>query len=496
MAKRRNGGVHVFKQKDFELKPTNRVLLVFWCKGDENDSDVIRSVLEMSGNQAAEYLSEIMDNYESRHRKYRDVIVRNYQKIVRLRSDENLIPDFLEYDKKLLIGAMFTKEISFENVATFNHSMVPHPDQSSLRDGELRVIVSQRSMGEGQFSTISFVQAIIDSECLIRMENSTLEEEFSSRYATVPSPLMVTRNDLVTAAVNLAVYSEIKYLISIMPDELKCDELEFHFYKLGMQVQLTRSQKEALDLIRLSLEDSYTTEFDSETSLTERVLFPSAPYEAGGMEDARFVRFVHDEGQVTYFATYNAYDGRDAVPSLIETTDFVRFTISKLHGPEIMNKGFALFPEKINGRYAMISRKDGRNIYIMFSYDLYRWGGSALLLQPQWPGIVHMGNCGSPIRTDDGWLLITHDVAWKREYTISAALLDLNDPTKIIGRLPCPLIVAQDEEREGLVPNVVYSCGSLVHNGYLCIPYAVSDSFSRYAKVNLRMVLDTLKQKK
>ncbi len=198
--------------------------------------------------------------------------------------------------------------------------------------------------------------------------------------------------------------------------------------------------------------------------MSERIIFPVVPAERNGVEDARFVEFRDDDGCVTYYATYTAYDGVAIRPQLLETVDFLRFKVSALHGPAIRNKGLALFPRKINGRYAMLGRQDNENLFLMFSDDLYRWDAAEILLEPAYPWeIVQIGNCGSPIETEAGWLVLTHGVGPMRQYAIGACLLDLHNPGRVIGRLHEPLLSPDASEREGYVPNVVYSCGGLVH---------------------------------
>ena len=234
--------------------------------------------------------------------------------------------------------------------------------------------------------------------------------------------------------------------------------------------------------------------FSVDTSISERVIFPIADTEIKGIEDARFVKFTDDNGEITYYATYSAYDGMVVMPKLLLTKDFYHFKVRPIHGEVAQNKGMALFPRKINGKYAMLCRSDGMNNYIAFSDDLTIWRKAELLQEPMFAwDFVQIGNCGSPIETPAGWLVITHGVGPVREYSIGATLLDINDPCKEIGRLKTPLLSPNEKEREGYVPNVVYSCGSMIHNEHLVIPYAMSDYASTYATVNLEELLEALK---
>ena len=229
---------------------------------------------------------------------------------------------------------------------------------------------------------------------------------------------------------------------------------------------------------------NYEVFYPADQPLTERVIFPVAPNESNGIEDARFVRFVEKDGTPSYIATYTAYDGRVTIPQLLETSDFLRFRISTLNGPGVQNKGMALFPRRINGHYAMISRQDGENLYLMYSDDLHFWYTKKPLLKPTYPWeFVQIGNCGSPIETEAGWLVISHGVGPMRKYSIGAFLLDLDDPSRVLARLTEPLLSPDETEREGYVPNVVYSCGALIHAGLLILPYAMSDSATSFATV-------------
>ncbi len=237
----------------------------------------------------------------------------------------------------------------------------------------------------------------------------------------------------------------------------------------------------------------YEIIYSKEIPLSERIIFPYSPAESNGVEDARFVQFYDESGTMRYYATYTAYDGKKIQSQLLETVDFLRFKVSKFSGPEVKNKGMALFPRKVNGKYVMLSRQDNENNFIMYSDDLYFWNSKQLLCEPSFSWeLVQIGNCGSPIETQLGWLVLTHGVGPVRTYSIGAMLLDLNDPGRVIGRLKEPLISADEDEREGYVPNVVYTCGSIVKNDELIIPYAVSDYAGSFAKVKLAELLNEL----
>jgi predicted GH43/DUF377 family glycosyl hydrolase len=248
-----------------------------------------------------------------------------------------------------------------------------------------------------------------------------------------------------------------------------------------------------LECIQWLADSNYEIRFSSKLGMSERIIFPVSANESNGIEDARFVRFTEDDGSIMYYATYTAYNGRAILPQFIETEDFLHFRVLTLNGGAVQNKGMALFPRRIDGRYAMLSRQDDENLFIMFSDNPHFWNDAQILMRPAevWES-VKVGNCGSPIETEAGWLVITHGVGPMRKYCIGAALLDLHDPTKLIGRLREPLLSAEGNEREGYVPNVVYSCGSLLHDGKIILPYAMSDIATAIVSVSLNEILAEL----
>jgi len=281
------------------------------------------------------------------------------------------------------------------------------------------------------------------------------------------------------------------------------DQLDdsFTINELRRVLPAERKHAEAVDAaadraargILLLAESNYEVRFAKGQPVSQRVIFPSSPSQSNGIEDARFVRFVNDDGSFTYYATYTAYDGKIILPQLLETADFLHFKFITLNGPAVQNKGMALFPRKIDGHYAMISRQDDENILIMFSDNIHFWSEPKLLLSPAEPWeFIKMGNCGSPIETDAGWLVLSHGVGAMRKYCIGAFLLDLKDPTRVIGRLREPLLAPNEAEREGYVPNVVYTCGALLHGRELVVPYAMSDSATSFATVSLDKLLRTM----
>jgi predicted GH43/DUF377 family glycosyl hydrolase len=331
--------------------------------------------------------------------------------------------------QRQLIGAYFLNEYSFEASALFNPSIVPHPDQSDAPKGGLRFILSLRAVGEGHVSSLTFRAGTIAAD-------GSLTVDPTARLASSP---------------------RISRRVS-GPDG---------------------------DLIELS--------FNPEEDLSERIIFPVTESQSNGIEDARFVEFS-DQGRKTYYATYTAYSGRAIRSELIETSDFLSFRMSPLKGTASRNKGMALFPRRIGGKYAMIARQDNENLYLIYSDDLSTWDGGQAILKPEFPWeFVQIGNCGSPIELDDGWLLLTHGVGPVRKYSIGAALLDKNDPSKVLARSREPLLRPEPSEREGYVPNVVYTCGAMRHNDQIILPYAVSDTFSNFATIRISALMQAMK---
>jgi predicted GH43/DUF377 family glycosyl hydrolase len=435
-----------------------------------------------------EILEAVLRDFSDRHQDLENTLLRHFKKI------EDLIdnPEHLTQEQKLLVGAFFTKEYSIESVAFFNPSIVPHPNQEGLVKGSLRVIFSFRAVGEGHISSLTFRSAVLD------MKNNLILGPVSPFLETPEVALNPT-------------YKKDLFLI-ILKEELECNDIIyqlfdalpdiFQFYELKKRIEEfmidqvpISERRETIEMIYWVARSNFVQSFRPQSRLSERVIFPTGRNESNGIEDARFVHFFDDDGEERYFATYTAYNGRNTLPMLLETGDFLKFKVLTLNGKAARDKGMALFPRKINGKYAMISRQDGENLFLMYSDHIHFWEKMQMIETPEQPWeFVQIGNCGSPLETEKGWLLLTHGVGAMRKYCIGALLMDLEDPSKIIGKLKEPLIMPNEYEREGYVPNVVYSCGALIHNGSVIIPYAVSDTTSGIATVDLSVLLDRLLQ--
>jgi len=379
----------------------------------------------------------------------------------------------LTHERRLLVGAYFTHEYSVEGAALFNPSMVPAPDQTGLLPGQQRFVMSVRAVGEGHISSIEFRSGVIDATGLaFEVPSTTL---VTGRRAPMPR---YDRERFRAKLVELGAGNELAWaVLNRLAPQFTSAELEQSLGRLETEGPAHVISYETLKIIRVLAASSYVTSFPASSRLEERVLFPAGPNETHGMEDARFVRFVEQDGAATYYATYTAYDGFQILPQLIQTDDFLSFSISTLNGFAAQNKGMALFPRKVGGRYVMLSRKDRENLHLATSDDVHFWDDVTELDRPSAPWqLLQIGNCGSPIETEAGWLVLTHGVGAMRRYGIGALLLDLEDPRRVIGRLPEPLLLPDGSEREGYVPNVVYSCGALAHGQQLVLPYGFADA--------------------
>ena len=471
------------------LKPDpSRVLFrPFNPMGEERPLRILSRVLSLAETEVVTLLAQVLAEFKTRHQRLHDYFLVRYEFVRRLLPTDQPLSD----ERKLLIGAYFTHEYSLEAAALFNPSIVQHPDQSGLADGSLRFVLSLRATGEGHISSITFRTGTIDAQGKIVMDTP-------SRYVTTPDhipPTSYNKGIFWHQLQELGIADNIaETILKTLHDSFTVDELgqEILYLRRYAHHRNTEFDRTASRLLNLA-KSNYEVVYSPDQPLTERVIFPNAPSESNGIEDARFVRFVEDNGVATYVATYTAYDGRVTIPQLLETDDFLRFRICTLNGPEVQNKGMALFPRRIRGQYVMLSRQDAENLYLMYSDDLHFWHTKVPLLKPTYSWeFLQVGNCGSPIETEAGWLVISHGVGPMRKYSIGAFLLDLNDPSRVIGRLALPLLSPDESEREGYVPNVVYSCGSLVHAGQLILPYAMSDTSSSFATVPLSELLKAM----
>jgi predicted GH43/DUF377 family glycosyl hydrolase len=449
---------------------------------------IVSRIASLSESEVRATLSGTEDRFAARHVDLRSEFEANFAAVSKLVPQ----PGGLSRERKLLVGAYFTHEYSIESAALSNPSIVPAPDQEGLAPGEQRFVLSLRAIGEGHISSIQFRSGVVDAR-------GRIELEAPSRYARTAChrPPVYEKDIFISKLRELRVYNDITAtVLAALPDRFSLDQLETVILEVDQQHSPqpdAESVAQATRTIHWLASSNYESSFAPDSKLSERVLFPAGPTESNGMEDARFVRFTRDDGIVTYFATYTAYDGYQPLPQLIETADFLSFRIATLNGPSATNKGIALFPRMIDGRYAALSRLDNENNFLMSSDNVRFWHQSEVIQTPKRPWeITQLGNCGSPLETEAGWLVITHGVGPMRQYAIGAILLDKQDPARVIGHLAEPLLEPADDERDGYVPNVVYSCGSMIAGELLVLPYGFSDVGTRIATVRLEDLLTAL----
>jgi predicted GH43/DUF377 family glycosyl hydrolase len=477
------------ERSDVTLRPDPARVLIrpFFPTNEQRVRRICQLVLELTEKQARSLLEQVLAEFGDRHLKIREFLSRRYEQIRQYSAEQVHISK----DRQLLLAAYFTHEYSLEAAALFNPSIVPHPDQSELPPGSLRFILSLRATGEGHISSVTFRTGFLHAAGEIAINEPT-------RYNLEPdqAPNAAYEKNLFERKLQeLGLTGDFsRRVLQNLGESFTLDQLRAALSEVVEQDRARDQETEAAARKTLVLAQSnYEVQFPSDSRLSERVLFPVTPSQSNGIEDARFVRFQNDDGSYTYYATYTAYDGKLILPQFIETADFLHFKFITLNGPAVQNKGMALFPRKINGRYVMLGRQDYENIYVMFSDHLHFWHDAQPVLKPSFPWeFIQIGNCGSPIETEAGWLVLSHGVGPMRKYCLGAFLLDLENPTQVIGRLAEPLLKANESEREGYVPNVVYSCGSLLQDRRLVIPYAMSDYATTFATVSLDEVLDRM----
>ena len=464
----------------------SRVLLrPFRPTTDEISRRVVARVMALPEAEVFRLLNQVLGEFADRHEHVVDFFLERYEQVKHhLEPVDQTLPSS---ERQLLIGAYFTHEYSPESAALFNPSIVPHPDQTGVPTGALRFILSLRATGEGHISSITFRQGKIRTHNRITM---TPPVPFVTEPERVPN-VAYTKGLFMHKLEEAGVQNDFcKRVLSQLHDDFTLKELHAVLAASGLTDTSDATAAWAARGILLLAESNYEVDFAPDSKISQRVLFPSAPSQSNGIEDARFVRFQNDDGTFTHYATYTAYDGKITLPQLLETPDFVHFKFSTLNGPAVQNKGMALFPRRVNGQFVMLSRQDDENILIMFSNNIHFWAAPKILLAPARPWeFIKLGNCGSPIEIEAGWLVLSHGVGAMRKYCIGAFLLDLNDPTRVIRRLHEPFLCPNEAEREGYVPNVVYTCGALLHGRELIIPYAMSDSATSFATVSLDELL-------
>jgi len=439
---------------------------------------LMQRIMAIPEAQVEPLLAHTLATYAARHRDFEALLAHHFALVA-----HHIPPVPVSRQRMLLIGSFFTHEYSVEGAALFNPSMVAAPDQGGLRAGEQRFVMSLRATGEGHISSIEFRSGVVDGASNVVLDAPGFP--LVTGHRTPPSHYV--KREFQLKLTELGGANELSSsVLERLPSHFTGAELENSLAWLEQNGPPPAISFETTKIMRVLAASSYLTRFPSDSQLSERVLFPAGPHETNGMEDARFVRFADDDGTSRYYATYTAFDGFEIVPQLIETEDFTVFAVSTLQGVAAQNKGMALFPRRIRGNYVMLSRRDRENLHLSISSDVRHWSEIFDLHQPSEPWeLLQIGNCGSPIETAEGWLVLTHGVGPMRQYVLGALLLDLDDPRRVVGRLREPLMSPDHTEREGYVPNVLYSCGGMRHQDDLILPYGYSDAAIGIAMVSI-----------
>ena len=470
-----------------EPDPRRTIARFFSPGGDPRAKGIIERVVRLPEAEALQLLERIETDFGKKHRDIRAVFLEHYEAVRSLMPETEAVSEA----RQLLIGAYFTMEYSVEAAALFNPSMVPARNQDGLPEGSTRFAMSLRATGEGHVSSIVFLRGLIDKDCNISIdERSPFIRPL--KMTIQPRRHEVWRQSLIAAG---ALSKSAAKILAGLGDGFTVEELRQALEKARNGFESASEYEETRENLLAVAHGNYDLEVPKDGNWSEVVIFPTSQNESRGIEDARMVRFVDDDNSFRYYATYTAFNGFRIFPQLSEHDGGPILKIRTLMGTGARNKGLALFPRKIDGNYVMLARLDGENLFLMRSKDIRFWESPTLLKAPKfyWE-LVQVGNCGSPMETEDGWLVLTHGVGAMRQYCIGAVLLDLEDPSKVIGQTREPLLVPTADEASGYVPNVVYSCGGLIHNDLVVIPYAMSDRVSGFATVELKSLLKAIKE--
>ena len=486
------GGSPVVRDTGIRLHPDpERVVQQLFVAGQEvvgggesRATGVVGRVLALDEREVRAQLDELQERFAHRHHDLLATFGNHADRIAnRLDPEADLSPE-----RWLLLGATFTHEYAIEGAALCNPSIVAHPHQSSAADGGLRFVMSTRAIGEGHRSSIGFRTGEVDG-----LGNVTVDDAGPAPVVAATQPAVFDRAEFaghVRAAGGAS--DSAAYVLAHLDETFTGDELEAQLAILAGQQDTRHDAPEVTTALRAIADRSYAAHFPADLELSERVLAPAMAAESNGLEDARFVRFVDDDGRVELCATYTAFDGESISQQLLRTTDLEAFTSSPLTGPAAANKGLALFPRRVGGRFVALSRADRETNAVAFSDSLLHWGDVTVIQEPSRPWeVVQLGNCGSPIETPRGWVVLTHAVGPMRTYSIGAMLLDLDDPTTVLGTLPEPLLTPGRDEG-GYVPNVVYSCGALLHGDTIVLPHGIADSSIGVVTVSCSDLLDCM----
>jgi predicted GH43/DUF377 family glycosyl hydrolase len=479
---------------DVKLRPDpRRVIARLFVPGEElpegasRGRSVIDRIQELDDATVSACMAGILAGFAGRHRDLEAILHKHFQVAAHGRPEIARLPEA----HQLLVGAYFTMEYAVESAALFNPSMVAHPDQTGLAPGQLRFVMSVRAVGEGHLSSVEFRTGILGPG-----SGLVIDEPDRTLVTGVHTPGVYHRELFQARLADLgADRATVELVLGSLPDRFDLARLRGALSAQRAYLRDRQSALRAIEQINQVADANYTVTFPPDSPIGQRVLWPGSSVESHGMEDVRLVRFVGDDGESSYYGTYTAYDGDRIAPQLFTTTDFAAFEVGQLAGPAARNKGMAMFPRRLAGRYLALSRWDRENVSLCMSDDAQVWHHAETLQTPREPWqLVQLGNCGSPIDTGDGWLVLTHGVGPMRTYSIGVMLLDHDNPAQVRAALRAPLLAADNEERDGYVPNVVYSCGALLHGDTLTVPYGISDAAIGFAQVDLPTLLHRMRQ--
>ena len=470
------------------LPDCRRTITRFFWPGQHRAIKIVHRVKALGDRQITTLLEEVIEQFSDVNPGLEEILLAHYERAVRLAE--------IGYDKdletRMLIGAYFSMEYAFESAALFNPSMVLCYDQDNVPAGHVRFLMSLRTIGEGHISSITFRQGLVAPDGDVTVNPSSLcvrqlRRKENRDFRKVPFVEKIQQLNCNGP--------EVDALMALLPDPFTHLQLQQKMEFMEHKIE-TSAAKEHFEMIQWLSHADYRIELEESLHVEDMVLFPISETESMGMEDMRLVHFIDEDGSFAYYGTYTAFNGRQILPQIMEVRHRDHADILTLHGQYAQNKGIALFPRRIDGRYAAIGRIDGENLYLLKTDRVDFWNHAEMIRQPKhkWE-FVQIGNCGSPIETEAGWLLLTHGVGAMRRYCMGAMLLDKDDPARVIGALDEPLLSPTGEERSGYVPNVVYSCGGMVHNGNLIIPYGISDAATGFAVTDLQQLLEKLLEK-
>lgn len=482
----------IVTETGIDIQPDHtRVIIRFFLPGredagpgDSRAGPVIDRILDLAEDEVEATMLSVDERFGDRHHRLHDVLLEHAALVTpRIDVDRPLSKATL-----LLLGACFTHEFSIEGAAVCNPSIVPHSQQDA--SGELAFVLSVRCVGEGHRSSIGFRTGRVSADGVV-----TLDEVGRFPVTAVPSPGRNHRSVFHLKLEELGDdHENAAWVLDPLPERFSDAELDARIASLAGDVATRRHTTTTIANLRSLRNSSYRVEFSASTELSERVLWPQAPAESHGMEDARFVRFIGDSGDAVYYGSYTAYDGANIRQHMLETTDFRTFDATPMAGSAASGKGFALFPRQVGGRYAALSRSDRETNSIAFSDDIHCWTSSETIQVPERPWeVLQLGNCGSPIETEAGWLVLTHGVGPMRTYSLGVILLDLEAPQRVVARSDGPILVPTAHRRDGYVPNVVYTCGALAHHDTLVLPYGIADQSISIVTLSITQLLASLR---